>query len=85
MNEDGPDSGKLLCIVPHNAVSLTTLKAQYEFIHYALSELVVCGETEIVVANLRSFTDSFRDSAEDSGPTISQQHMTVCFMIVFDI
>ena len=81
-NEDGPDSGKLFHnMVPHNAVSLTILKAQYEFIHYALSELVVCGETEIVAANLRSFTDSLRDSAEGSGPTISQQHMTVCFRL----
>ena len=65
----------------NDGASLTTLKAQYEFIHYALSELVVCGETEIVAANLRSFTDSFRDLAEGSGPTISQQHMTVCFRL----
>ena len=56
-------------------------KAQYEFIHYALSELVVCGETEIAAANLRSFTDSLRDMAEGSGSTISQQHMTVCFRL----
>ena len=69
----------------NDGVSFTTPKAQYEFIHYALSELVVCGETEIAAASLRSFTDSLRDLAEGSGPTISQQNMTVCFMIVFDI
>ena len=64
---------------------LCLCKAQYEFIHYALSELVVCGETEIVAANLRSFIDSLRNLAEGSGSTISQQHMTVCFLIVYDI
>ena len=78
-NEDGPDSGKrFLLDLFHDAPSLTTLKAQYEFIHYALSELVMCGETEIAAANLRSFTDSLRDLAEGSGPTIFQQHMRVC-------
>ena len=32
------------------------LKAQYEFIHHALGELVVCGETEVTASNLKSFT-----------------------------
>ena len=53
------------------------LKAQYEFIHYALGELVVCGETEVTASNLKSFTDSLREPVNDSGLTLSQQHMKV--------
>ena len=29
------------------------IQQQYEFIHCGLSELVVCGETEVAAANLR--------------------------------
>ena len=29
------------------------IQEQYEFIHCGLSELVVCGETEVAAANLR--------------------------------
>ncbi|CAI8015245.1 Receptor-type tyrosine-protein phosphatase alpha [Geodia barretti] len=50
---------------------------QYEFIHQALSELVVCGETEVTASSLRSFTESLRDPVTDSGPTLSQQHLKV--------
>ena len=53
------------------------LKVQYEFIHYALGELVVCGETEVTASNLKSFTDSLREPVNDSGLTLSQQHMKV--------
>ena len=53
------------------------LKAQYEFIHYVLGELVVCGETEVTASNLKSFTDSLREPVNDSGLTLSQQHMKV--------
>ena len=33
--------------------SLCLLQAQYVFIHDSLSELVVCGETDMVAGNLR--------------------------------
>ena len=33
-------------------------QAQYEFIHHALSELVVCGQTEMTASSLRAFIDS---------------------------
>ena len=35
-----------------NAETLV-IQQQYEFIHCGLSELVVCGETEVAAANLR--------------------------------
>ena len=47
------------------------LQAQYEFIHHALSELVVCGETEVTATSLRSFTESLREPVSDSGLTLS--------------
>ena len=78
--EDGSDSGKAFSCLSHYLICLNALKAQYEFIHYALSELVVCGETEIVAANLRSFTDLLN---HDSQPSISQQHMNVCLSNVW--
>ena len=74
--EDGSDPGKAFSCLSHY-YDVFALKAQYEFIHYALSELVVCGETEIVAANLRSFTDTLNVPGEGSGPSIAQQHMTV--------
>ena len=40
------------------------VKVQYEFIHYALSELVVCRETEMTASRLRSFMDSVRDPGD---------------------
>ena len=60
-----------------------SLKAQYEFIHHALSELVMCGETEVTASNLRSHAESLREPGEGSGPSVSQQHMTVC--LPFDV
>ena len=45
--------------------------------HCALSELVVCGETEVTASHLRSFTESLRDPVGGSGPTLPQQHLKV--------
>ncbi|CAI8029222.1 Receptor-type tyrosine-protein phosphatase epsilon [Geodia barretti] len=39
-------------------MKMVQTQAQYEFIHQALSELVVCGETEVTASSLRSFTES---------------------------
>ena len=47
------------------------------FIHHALSELLVCGETEVTASNLRTFADRLKDQLEDSGITGSQKHLQV--------
>ena len=53
------------------------VKVQYEFIHYALSELVVCGETEMTASRLRSFMDSVRDPDDTSGITYIRNRLQV--------
>ena len=53
------------------------VKVQYEFIHYALSELVVCGETEMTASRLRSFMDSVRDPGDTSGITYIRNRLRV--------
>ena len=53
------------------------VKVQYEFIHYALSELVVCGETEMTASRLRSFMDSVRDPDDTSGTTYIRHRLRV--------
>ena len=53
------------------------VKVQYEFIHYALSELVVCGETEMTASRLRSFMDSVRDPDDTSGTTYIRHRLQV--------
>ena len=34
-------------------IPLTLMQAQYNFIHDALNELILCGDTEITAANMR--------------------------------
>ena len=42
------------------------VKAQYVFIHDSLSELVMCGETEVAAANFRiTMTQLRKQVAED--------------------
>ena len=53
------------------------MKAQYEFIHYALSELVVCGETEMTASSLQSFADSLQDSDDESESIYLRHHLQV--------
>ena len=64
-----------------NALHCTSIfkhvKVQYEFIHYALSELVVCGETEMTASRLRSFMDSVRDPGDTSGITYIRNRLRV--------
>ena len=58
------------------------LKAQYEFIHYALGELVVCGETEVTASNLKSFTDSLNNILGSIGASMAKKHIQVCFYLL---
>ena len=51
---------------------------QYEFIHCGLSELVVCGETEVAAANLRIAVNNLKKEGED-GMTGFQKQMKVCY------
>ena len=53
-------------------------QTQYEFIHHALSELVVCGETEMTASSLRAFIDSHD---QESGVTDAQKHMQVMSLL----
>ena len=52
------------------------LQQQYEFIHCGLSELVVCGETEVAAANLRIAVNNLKKMGED-GMTGFQKQMKV--------
>ena len=54
----------------------THLQAQYEFIHCGLSELVVCGETEVAAANLRITLKNLKKKGGD-GLTGFQRQMQV--------
>ena len=59
-------------------VSNSILKIQYEFIHQALSELVVCGETEVTASGLRSFTESLSSiEGGTGGISKAQKHFQV--------
>ena len=55
---------------------LFVVQKQYEFIHCGLSELVVCGETEVASANLRIAVNNLKKMGED-GMTGFQKQMKV--------
>ena len=55
---------------------MNALQEQYEFIHCGLSELVVCGETEVAVANLRISVKNLKKKGDD-GMTGFQRQMKV--------
>ena len=52
------------------------IQLQYEFIHCGLSELVVCGETEVAAANFRIAVNNLKKKGED-GMTGFQRQMKV--------
>ena len=52
------------------------IQEQYEFIHCGLSELVVCGETEVAAANLRIALKNLKKKGPD-GLTGFQRQMQV--------
>ena len=54
---------------------LFPIQVQYEFIHHALSELVVCGETEVTASSLKTFTKGLKVG---DGITSSEKHYQVC-------
>ena len=53
-----------------------TLQQQYEFIHCGLSELIVCGETEIEAANLQIAINNLKKMT-DEGVTGFQKQLQV--------
>ena len=59
-------------------MKVNSLKAQYEFIHHALSELVVCGETEVAASSLKSFTETLNNIVGGAGVSLAQKHHKVC-------
>ena len=72
----------LNCVSYHNITVNSTTQAQYVFIHKALSELLVCGETEVTASNLGAFTDTLNGQLENSGMTGSQKHFQVHYNFV---
>ena len=59
------------------------LQVQYVFIHDSLSELVVCGETEIVGADIRiAMNRMMRQVAGDSNVTEFQKEFQVMYMFM---
>lgn len=59
----------LLCL-------FVTMQQQYEFVHCALSELVMCGETEVAAVNLRIAVNNLERETED-GITGFQKQLQV--------
>ena len=53
-----------------------TLQKQYDFIHRGLSELIVCGETEIEAANLQIAINNL-EKMTDEGVTGFQKQLQV--------
>ena len=51
-------------------------KAQYVFIHHALSELVVCGETEVAADSLKKMITQLQNGTKN-GLTGFQKHFQV--------
>ena len=59
------------------------LQAQYVFIHDALSELVVCGETDILAANIRININHMKEYATGEAVTGFQKQFQVTIEYVF--
>ena len=57
---------------------LVILQQQYEFIHLGLSELVVCGETEVAATNFRIAINSLKKVNED-GMTGFEKQLKVVY------
>ena len=58
------------------------IQEQYEFIHCGLSELVVCGETEVAAANFRIAVNNLKKKGED-GMTGFQRQMKVYTIVCY--
>ena len=58
------------------------MQEQYEFIHCGLSELVVCGETEVAAANFRIAVNNLKKKGED-GVTGFQRQMKVYTIVCY--
>ena len=60
-------------------VCVLCLQAQYVFVHDSLSELVVCGETDILAANIRINTNRMKEYATGEAVTGFQKQFQVVF------
>ena len=60
---------------------LVILQQQYEFIHLGLSELVVCGETEVAATNFRIAINILKKVNED-GMTGFEKQLKVEWLTV---
>ena len=58
------------------------LQAQYVFIHDALSELVVCGETDILAANIRINTNCMKEVTGEAITGFQKQFQVIMLVVV---
>ena len=66
-----------IALLVYMYIPCSLFQAQYEFIHHALSELVVCGETEVTASNLRAFIDSLKTKSMEEEIAGTQKHSQV--------
>ena len=67
----------------HVCVLCLCLQDQYVFIHDALSELFVCGETDILAANIRINTNRMKEYTTGEAVTGFQKQFQVIIECVF--
>ena len=67
------------CLALHSLCLSLTLQAQYVFVHDSLSELVMCGETEVGATNFRIKMNTLRKpiAGDPSGATGFQKQFEV--------
>ena len=61
----------------YNTIHFVFLQTQYAFIHDALSELVVCGATDVAAADIRVLSNEMSEIVERDGITGFQKQFQV--------
>ena len=61
----------------YNTIHCIFLQTQYAFIHDALSELVVCGATDVAAADIRVVSNEMSEIVERDGITGFQKQFQV--------
>ena len=61
----------------YNTIHCIFLQTQYAFIHDSLSELVVCGATDVAAADIRVLSNEMSEVVERDGITGFQKQFQV--------